>query len=163
MTPGTVYRQFSCGHLLTDRPARLHKRSEETGKFTTFTVCPVCKSAESTFEYQIRVCIDCGKIDTAVRALRGDRCQPCSKRWRQKNRRYSGVDPNPTRYYQAGKRIEKPKKLVTEHWCRHRLECLPDDNRAFLHCGGCEKFERERCFAPPRDHDPFEWAYGEAV
>ena len=70
------------------------------------------------------------------------------------------------RYYQAGKRIDKPKHPVAEPMCRHRLDCLPDDNFAYLHCGDCPKFDREdleMTVYDRRDHDPYEWAFGEAV
>jgi hypothetical protein len=107
-----------------------------------------------------RKCIDCGKINYAVKGLSGKRCKKCAKKHRNNNRVLVS-DPNPTRYYQAGTRIDKPENLVTKPLCLFRTWCLPNDNRAYLHCGGCPKYEREdleMTVYNRREYDPFEYA-----
>lgn len=163
MTPGKVYRQYSCGHLFSGKPFRMFARVN--GKRTTLGVCPKCRTSDARFEYMIRECPECGHIDRSdLGRLHGDLCRLCSKA--RSKRAVSGKNADPVRFFQAGKRIDKPRHPVTEPLCRHRTACLPDDARAFLHCGGCPHFEREDLEAmvyDRRDHDPYEWSYGEAI
>jgi hypothetical protein len=162
MTPGTVYREFACGCLTTENPRIVFIKVNDKGK--KLTICPHCQTQTATYVQHIRTCADCGHVDTSHRMLAGKYCRECSIHHRAEKRARK-EEPNQPVYYQAGKRIKKPEKLVTEYWCRHRIACLPDNDRAFLHCGDCPKYEREdwEMVHDRRDHDPYEWAFGEAV
>jgi len=162
MTPGTVYRQFACGCLTTEPPHIIYLYTNGKGK--KLTVCPHCRTETAVYVHHIRTCADCGHIDTSHRMLAGKYCRQCSIHHRNE-RRAKKLDRNKVRYYQAGRRIDKPKTLVVETMCRHRTACLPMGVNDVLHCGGCPKFEREdiELTYDRRDHDPYEWSYGEAV
>jgi hypothetical protein len=162
MTPGTVYRQFACGCLTTENPSIVFIKINGKGK--KLTICPHCQKHTALYVRHIRECADCGHIDTSHRMLAGKYCRKCSIHHRAE-KRAAKENPGHPVYYQAGSRIKKPAKLVTEPMCRHRIICLPMGLNDLLHCGGCQKFEREdlELIYDRRDHDPFEMALGEAV
>jgi hypothetical protein len=165
MIPGITYKQFACGHRLEENSFKM--RYKQDGKWTHLSVCPICKTPEALFQHMTKICLECGQV---VESKRGRRlspyCPKCYIRHYNHHRRPVPKRKTPELYYQAGQRIKKPKRLVTKVWCKHRCDCLPMGHNSHLHCGGCRKYEREdipTMVYDRRDHDPFEWAHGEAI
>jgi hypothetical protein len=164
---GKVYVKYRCGHILHDNGHSV-RVADRTNRFPSgnpkkIIACPICRNMGAGYEYRFKICPECMEIRWAkLGRLQEGRCKVCGREDHRKNYRApkttSTVGPT---YFQAGKQIEKPRRVISKLDCTHRTQCLPFQPGGVLHCGGCKRYERiERDWTGCTRHDDTIWALG---
>lgn len=165
--PGNVYKRYACGCYLDYHAMPYELRIEErtkSGQKRRIRVCPFCRTPEARFVESFKVCPECGELATTkIGSLSPGNCRACGYEQYKESRR--GIQ-KATLERQYRLERQKAQAARDRYDCKHRDRCLVRHiDEPYLPCLDCVKYVRQevKLTRLTCNHDPCQWAYGEAI